>query len=101
MVKVRRRDGHASKRPAMRLGFVSCFFNEKPGVGESGIGWDFCVLRFLGEKEHCARFCDVRCGCIFWVSLWANVIWGRLLNPVTVMKASTVAVFFLAGPQML
>ena len=37
----------------------------------------------------------------FLCSLGANVIWGRLLNPVTVMKASTIAVFFLAGPQML
>lgn len=44
--------------------FFSCFFNEKPG-GESGIGWDFLFLKVFGEKEHCARFCDVSVGVFF------------------------------------
>ena len=36
-------------------------FNEKPGVV-----WDFLfLLRFLGEKEHCARFCHVGAGVFF------------------------------------
>lgn len=105
MVKVRlprRRDGHASKRPAMC--FVFFFFNmffQRKTRGESGIGWDFLFLKvFWGRRNIVPDFA-------MWVQvyflgfLWANVIWGRLLNPVTVMKASTVFCVFLAGPQML
>lgn len=67
-----------------------------------GLGCFVSLKVFMGEGTLCQVYSDFA----MWVqvyflcSLWANIIWGRLLNPVTVMKASTVFCV-LAGPQML